>query len=82
MVNAEFVQIHVDDLTAAYTILLKWALSGKDTESGYGRYYVATGGEITWLQVVTAYGPSLKERGIIESADPILVTAEKVPMMS
>lgn len=68
-------------MAAAYVTVLKLALSGKDTESGYGRYYIANAGEITWKEAIAAYAPTLKEKGIIDTVDPLLVTFEQVPMM-
>jgi hypothetical protein len=74
-------QIHITDVASAYVAVLKLALSGQDKESGYGKYYIATSSQATWKQVIDAYGPPLKAKGIIETTDPVLVTMEKVPFM-
>ncbi|KIM28749.1 hypothetical protein M408DRAFT_23411 [Serendipita vermifera MAFF 305830] len=74
--------IHVNDMAAAYLTVLKFALSGKDTESGYGRYYIANTGEVSWKDLITAYAPPLKQRGIIDTTELSLVTLEQAPLMS
>jgi hypothetical protein len=73
--------VHIKDLAAAYVIIFKHALSGAGTDSGYGKYYIVSGPEISWKEVVEAYGTALKQKGILQSAEPILVTYQQVPLM-
>jgi len=73
--------VHIKDLAAGYVIITKRALSGEETGSGYGKYYILAGSEISWKEVVGAYGAALKKKGIIQASEPVLVTYEQVPLM-
>jgi hypothetical protein len=73
--------VHIKDLAAAYVIIVKHALSGTGTDFGYGKYYIVSGPEISWKEVVEAYGTALKQKGILQTAEPVLVTYQQVPLM-
>lgn len=72
-------QVHIKDVASLYVAVIKYALSGKDQEVGWGKYYFATGHEYTWNSVAKAYAALLKEKGILETAEPVVVSLDKIP---
>jgi hypothetical protein len=75
------VKTHIKDVASFYVTVIKHALSGDDHESGWGKYYFAAGYEYPLKSIAKAYAVVLHEKGIIDTAEPLVVTAAKLPIM-
>jgi hypothetical protein len=72
---------HIKDVASFYVTVVKHALSGDDHESGWGKYYFAAGYEYSFKSIAKAYAVVLHEKGIVDTAEPLVVTAAKLPIM-
>ncbi|ORY80203.1 NAD(P)-binding protein [Leucosporidium creatinivorum] len=72
-------QVHVADLEELYVLVAKLALSGKDKNGAFGRFYFGAGEENSWGTVVEHLAPILLAKGLVDTKEIDHVTFEEEP---
>ncbi|KAK4057652.1 hypothetical protein OIO90_001300 [Microbotryomycetes sp. JL221] len=69
--------VHAQDLEQLYTLVASLALSGKDNNSSWGRFYVGAGEEHSWGEIVDRLADLLYARGKIDSKEVLVISREE-----
>ncbi|VUC26965.1 unnamed protein product [Clonostachys rosea] len=73
--------IHIFDLSDLFLRLGEAAVSGKQTGWNEQGYYLAEGGSYRWKDMAGLLGAAAKERGYLDTAEPVSVTPEEIDDM-
>jgi len=66
--------VHINDLSNLYLLILDLALSGKDSNKAFGKFYFGSVGEHAWGDVAKALAPLLYDRGVVDNAQAVSIS--------
>lgn len=69
---------HIQDTTNLYLCLLRQILRGENPDHGKNGFYLASSGNVAWIDVYSAVAQALAKRRII--ADATVTTADDVAL--
>ncbi|KAM0793567.1 hypothetical protein ACM66B_001003 [Microbotryomycetes sp. NB124-2] len=69
--------VHAQDLEQLYVLVADLALSGRDKNSSFGRFYFGSGEEHSWGEIVDRLAELLQARGKVDSKDVLAISRQE-----